>query len=132
MRARVLDTSLLIRHWRDRRSQSARGSARRQVRWWAQELIGWQGSDAIVTPVYIEFVAGVASEAELRQAREYLSVFRIIDEGRILPRDWVEARRLAERIPRSGKRRQLGDCLIRAIARRLRHDVVTLEVDFPG
>jgi hypothetical protein len=34
-------------------------------------------------------------------------------------------------VPRNGKPRQLGDCLIRAIAARLKYDVQTVDGSFP-
>jgi hypothetical protein len=82
---------------------------------------------SIVTPAYIEFVAGTTSAHELRLARAYLAEFEIVDKGRILDQDWIEARRYAERVPRNGKPRQLGDCVIKAIAKRLNYDVDTFD-----
>lgn len=49
---------------------------------------------------------------------------------KILSQDLDQARRVAERIPRDGKRRQLGDCLIGAMALHLNYDVVTLDRRF--
>lgn len=88
-------------------------------------------TDAIVTPIRIEFVAGTRTAHELRLARAYLANFRAIDGGRILAEDWIEAHRIAERVPRDGKPRQLGDCLIAAIAKRLRYDVEAKDRAFP-
>jgi predicted nucleic acid-binding protein len=88
-------------------------------------------TDAIVTPVRIEFAAGARDAQELKVFRSYLAMFQNIDGGRILPEDWDEALRFAEWIPRNGRPRQLGDCLIRAIARRLRFDVLTRDTGFP-
>jgi predicted nucleic acid-binding protein len=98
---------------------------------WATKLIRTYSTDVIVTPVYLEFVAGTKSAAELRTARAYLGALRILDKGKILDRDWVEARRLAERIPRDGKPRQLGDCLIKAIANRFGYEVFSSDQGFP-
>jgi predicted nucleic acid-binding protein len=49
----------------------------------------------------------------------------------ILPEDWQEAIRIASRVPRSPAPRQLGDCLIRAIAHRLKYEVFTSDMNFP-
>lgn len=128
----VLDTSILVRFWR----QQAAGLrlsqiTRRDVEEWAWRLATVYRSDAIVTPVYVEFAAGTGSSHELKLARAFLSQFEIIDHGRILPQDWEETKRLAERVPRNGSPRQLGDCLIKAIAKRLKHDVLSHDENFP-
>lgn len=48
-----------------------------------------------------------------------------------LQEDWKKARQIAERVPRNGKPRQLGDCLIRAIAARLKYyDMQTADDSF--
>ncbi len=87
--------------------------------------------NAIVTPVVVEFVAGARKSRELELFRAFLACFDVIDRGQILPADWQAARRVAERIPRDGKPRQLGDCLIRAIARRLNYEIDTADQTFP-
>jgi hypothetical protein len=84
-----------------------------------------------VSPVYIEFVAGVQSKADLEPALAYLSEFDILDEGKILQQDWEKARQYAAWVPKDGKPRQLGDCLIPAIATRLRYEVHTLDKRLP-
>ena len=131
MARRVLDTGYLIRHWRSRMRTPLNDVRADEAETWARELIGWRNTDAIVTPVYIEFVAGVRSAHELVLARAYLAPFRVIDGGSVSHEDWKLARRIAERVPRDGKPRQLGDCLIKAIAMRLNHDVESLDVGFP-
>ena len=131
MARRVLDTGYLIRHWRNRVRTPLDDVRAAEAEAWARELIGWHNTDAIVTPIYIEFVAGVRSAHELVLARAYLAPFRMFDDGSISVADWKLARRIAERVPRDGKPRQLGDCLIKAIATRLNHDVESLDVGFP-
>jgi len=49
----------------------------------------------------------------------------------VLPQDWEEAVRLAQRVSRVPVPRDLGDCLIRAIADRLRFQVFSLDESFP-
>ena len=68
----------------------------------------------------------------LELARAYLGEFDVIDRGRILPEDFVRARELAAPRKRITARRTFADCLIRAIADRLTHDVLTYDKGFPG
>lgn len=96
-----------------------------------KKLIEQHGSRRIVTPVYIEMVAGVTSSDELKLARAYLDPFEIVDQGQISKEDWNEAKKMAQRVAPKGGKRQLGDCLIRAIAKRLNCDVLTLDGGFP-
>src|SRR5438105_14327240 len=109
MRRKVLDTSVLLSHWRSRLG-AVTSKTIADAEDWARELSTLRKSNAIVTPVYLEVVCGVTSVHELRLARAYLDQFRVIDGGAILAEDWLEARRLAERIPRNRRKRQLGDC----------------------
>jgi len=124
---RLLDTSVLVAYWRHRRSLRINDATVEDAKRWAEELIEQHGSRAIATPVSIEFLAGTRSGHELRLARSYLDHFAEIDHGRITPDDWRQARRMAERVPPNGKPRQMGDCLIRAVAKRLNHEIVTLD-----
>lgn len=90
-----------------------------------------QASDAIATPIYLEFVCGVVQRHEMELAKAYLQSFRLVDEGRLTDDDWIEARRLAERIPRDRRPRGLVDCLIKAIANRLGYAVRTMDQGMP-
>lgn len=129
---KVFDTSMLIWAWhRQRGHRPIAGVPESEARSWPDELTDLYATDAIVTPVRIEFLAGVRDAHELRLARAFMERFRTIDDGHVLAGDWAHAERLAERVPRDGRPRQLGDCLIRAIAARLRHDVLTRERHFP-
>jgi predicted nucleic acid-binding protein len=132
MRRKVLDTSILCSFWRTCVAQNRKPLKSLLIKRWAKDLVDRYDTDAIVTPVYLEFVAGATNENELLWYRQYLHCFRIIDDKRILKEDWENAQRLAERIPRSGKPRQLGDCLIRAIANRLSFEIATSDIGFPG
>ena len=89
-------------------------------------------SHLIAMPVVVEFLAGIQSSHELDLARAYLEEFDVIDKGDIPKGDWEEARRLAQRVPPDGSPRQLGDCLLRAIAIRFRCDVDSRDKRFPG
>lgn len=91
-----------------------------------------QDVDAIVTPVCLEMIVGTVTKHELELTRAYLDEFDVLDRGDVRPKDWEEARRIAERIPPDGKPRDLGDCLIRAIANRLKRDVLSLDAGFPS
>ena len=133
MPRRVLDTNILINHWGHRR----RGRPHAEIqpddaRAWATELISLQQTKAIVTPVAIEFLAGQESARAVFLAQTFLSQFDRIDQGRILPQDWADAERLARRVPVDRSRRQLGDCLIRAVCNRLGYEPVTVDRRFPG
>ena len=126
----VLDTSYLIQWWRKKNSATRKVTERMIVKW-ANELQAMHETNAIVTPVVIEFIAGAQSRQESQHFEIYLDQFDIVDRGQITADDWKKARQFAKRIPRNGKPRQLGDCLISAIAQRLHHDVLTLDTDFP-
>ena len=98
---------------------------------WGNQLILLEQTNAIVTPVYLEFIAGARSRHELQLTEAYLQTFECVDGGQVLEEDWEEALRLARWIPANSKPRQLGDCLIKAIARRLRYTVRTFDLGFP-
>lgn len=84
-----------------------------------------------MTPVAIEFICGVVDRHEMDLSRAYLGVFEVVDGGVIKESDWAEARRLAERIPTDPVPRDLGDCLIRAIAIRLGYEVFSFDGGMP-
>ena len=132
MKRRVLDSSILIRHWRLCRGKTLLGLSTSEVERWARRLIAAYDSNAIVTPVYVELLAGVANKLELELTRAYLQQFQCIDRGIITPDDWKQVSRLAQRVPRNRRPRNLGDCLIRAIADRLHYTVTTLDQGFPS
>lgn len=127
----ILDTSVLIQFWHRCRGRLKRLPVEKDAKDWAAQLIARRRSRLIVTPVQLEFLAGATSAEELRLFQAFLSAFTLFDEERTLPVDWQEARRLIQRVPRDGKPRQLGDCLIRAIATRLNCDVVPVDHRFP-
>ena len=132
MAKRVLDTNVLINHWVKSLGARRIGDVRRaHAIEWAERLRALQGSVVILTPIYIEYVCGQRNRHELELARAYLGRFEIADGGNVLKQDWEYARRLAERVPRDGLPRQLGDCLIRAVCERLHLEYVTLEIRFP-
>jgi predicted nucleic acid-binding protein len=136
MRPKVFDNSVLCHWWRQWSKELGAEPDERVAVDWARRLAAQYKADAIVTPVRIEFICGARNRAELDAFRAFLSRFRVIDEGRVLAEDWAEAERLAAWTPRHGRRhkrrRQLGDCLIRAIAKRLKHDVLTFDTGFPS
>jgi predicted nucleic acid-binding protein len=127
----ILDSSILIDHWCRCHAAARRPIRVQDVRKWAADLITLRRTAAIVTPVYVEMIAGVSSREELKLTRAFLAEFECIDEGRIPEEDWDETIRVAQRVPRDGRPRQLGDCLIRAIANRLRYQVFTQDSGFP-
>ncbi|MBM4071920.1 MAG: type II toxin-antitoxin system VapC family toxin [Planctomycetes bacterium] len=130
MRRVILDTSVLVRHWRKCIGDSLEDKKPADAVRWANQLVEIEDTDAILSPISIEMLAGVSSQHELRLTRAFLRRFRIVDGGQILAEDWVESRKLAERIPRDGKPRHLGDCLIQALANRLKYQVRTFDKRF--
>lgn len=133
---KILDTSILIHHWhqalkRARITPGANRTGEQTVRSWARNLITLRQSKSILTPIYVEFMAGAKSAKDIRLFRSYLAEFVVIDEGNVFKADWDVALQIAERVPVDGKPRQLGDCLIRALARRLNCEVVSKDVTFP-
>ena len=130
MAKRIFDTSYLIGHWRIFPKATKRTTD--NMRAWSEKLIDQYGTRQIVTPVYIEMVAGVTSSDELRLTQAYLDPFEIIDEGKIPKRDWDEAKVMSQRVAPKGGKRQLGDCLVRAIAKRFNCEVLTSDKGFPA
>jgi predicted nucleic acid-binding protein len=128
MKRTVLDTNVLISYWRTH-DLSKKSAA--EVRCAAEKLIGRYDANVITTPVYIECVSGVRTGDELKLMRAFLKMFLVIDGWKISDADWKNACDRAERVPRDGNPRQLGDCLIRAIADRLNYDVQTYDQRFP-
>jgi predicted nucleic acid-binding protein len=127
----ILDTSVLISWWRQcRRGRQLADLVEADVVRWATQLAERRQTDAIVTPVYLEMIGGTVDRRELRLTQAFLACFRCVDERRIPPTDWAEALRLAQRIPRKPRPRDLGDCLIRAIANRLNYGVITHDTGF--
>ena len=126
MLQRILDANRLIGQWRSNRPRHSKDA--QQL---ARDLIERHGTAAIVTPVVIEFLGGTRDKNELTLARTFLHEFRVVDEGRILAEDFVQARALAERIPHDSRSRGFADCLIRAIADRLHYDVDTADTGMP-
>lgn len=124
-RPRILDTNVLINHWRrlDKRNRSMTS-----VRSHAEELVEVQGTNLIASPVLVEFLAGTRDSKELELSRAFLEPFEVLDNGEIPRQDWEEAKRFAQWI-RKGRERKLGDCLIQAIAKRLNGDVISADLD---
>ena len=132
MGQRILDTSILIAHWRRCAQGGLRERNRADATAWARQLIETRKSNLIATPVEIEFLAGVQSSHELELARVFLGEFDVVDKRDIPKKDWEDAQRIAQRVPQNGSPRDLGACLIRAIANRLRYEVDTLDAQFPS
>jgi predicted nucleic acid-binding protein len=132
MGRRVLDTSILINHWnRSFKGKSSNQIAKRQAVQCARRLIELQDTNAILSPIYVEYLCGPQGAGEVENARAYLDEFEIVDHGKILPVDWQESKRIAGRVSRSSAPRQMGDCLIRAICNRLNLEPFTRDVRFP-
>ena len=125
MRRKILDTNRLIRQWQRSQTAPIVEYTPADARSWAHELIRLQETNLIVTPVYLEFIGGVTVSGESTLTRAFLGEFIIVDGGRVLPEDWGRAIELATRIGRNKKPRGAIDCLIAAIAERLRCDILT-------
>jgi predicted nucleic acid-binding protein len=124
---RILDTNVLINHFRrlDKKQRTAPN-----LKAHAQTLIEFWGTNFIVSPVLIEFLAGARTSEELKLFKAYLEPFDVLDKGDIPRQDWDEAKRLAQWIRKTDRRRKLGDCLIIAITKRLGVDPITSDPDF--
>jgi predicted nucleic acid-binding protein len=136
----ILDTNILCEWWRRDRPRDAAQARERALKLMACYL---PESCSILTPIRLEVLCGTRDRSEQRITEAYLAEFRCADEGKVLIEDWIEAERIAKRIlfkstPRKRKTppepvpRDFCDCLIRAIANRLRMDVVTRDESFPS
>src|SRR5438874_450153 len=96
MLRRVLDTNILIAHFRG--LQPYGGKRPEHARDKARVLIRDRETDAIVSPVEIEFLVGVVDRHEMVLAEAFLAEFRIIDGYSTSPQDWEEARRVAKHV----------------------------------
>jgi len=103
MKKFILDTSKLINHWRRRRSRLLAPPTKESIATWAGELIDLYETDAIVTPVALEFLAGFTTQSELRGAEVFLNCFSCVDALDIREPDWQKARQIVRRIPRDCK-----------------------------
>ena len=131
MRGKIFDTNKLIKQWRRSRKRPLVDYTRADAESWARELIGIYQTNSILTPVYLEVVGGVVDRHEMELTKAFLSKFLILDEGRILPEDWTKARQLAERIAPGSRPRGAIDCLIKAIAIRMKCELLTDDGGMP-
>ena len=127
----ILDTSVLIRVWKLELSKLKSPLTEVLASRWGQNLRDFYEPAFLLSPVSIEFLAGSHSSDDLLLYRAFLSPFEVLDRGEVPADDWEQAKRFAERIPKDGKPRQFGDCIIAAIARRLRCEVITFDKGFP-
>ncbi|MGC8640551.1 MAG: hypothetical protein ACP5XB_11815 [Isosphaeraceae bacterium] len=100
-----------------------------------------------MSAVEIEVLAGVRDSHELELTEVFLGEFEVIDHGNIPRQDWLRAKQIAKRVikydrdvPRRHRQRkrqlnsktearQLGDCLIAAIANRLHYEPIPITDD---
>lgn len=116
-RRTVLETNILVAGWGQLRGMRDPSTIdTREASKAARQLQELYGTGLIATPVRIEFLAGATTSQELRLARAFLAEFEPVDGGSIPAVVWSMAVARASRIPRDGKPRHLGDCLIGAIA----------------
>jgi hypothetical protein len=79
---RIIDANHLIGIWRLRIPKPADADIT-DARQCADESIRNLGTNALVTPVVMEFLAGIQSRHELRLADEFLTQFAVIDAGHV-------------------------------------------------
>ena len=131
---RLLDTNILIIGWK----HGLQSKGDRLDECSVEDADGWAGAvtrlyrtEAILTPIEIEFLCGVDSSHHLKLAQSFLKRFTVVDDGLILAEDWSLAKRFAQQVPAKTRRRQLVDCLIAAIAVRLKYDVESFDQGLP-
>lgn len=122
-RPRVIDTNVLIRLWRGLAPSRGRVVSKESAEDAARAWLSYYKLDVIVTPVRLEFLGGTRDRDELKLADHFLSLFPLLDGGRVLPEDWAVAERYARHAPHDGRPRGAIDCLITAIADRLHADI---------
>jgi hypothetical protein len=123
-RRNILDTCILVENWRRMRAKQKKFVDEKEIDRWAKKLIRLEDSNAILSPIRLEIMGGIHNRKEYRQMERYLSHFRVIDEGIILPQDWSQAEQLHRlEIEKHGKALGPLDSLIKAIAHRLGHEV---------
>jgi len=141
MAPRILDTNQLVNAWhRYRGGRPLEACTLADAREWGRRHA--EEGD-IVRPVVIEFLCKVKTDHERKLYEEFLRQFALADRGRVLPQDWDAAEDIARsirkpRLPQTRgttlkrfKERDLGDCLIAAICRRLGRDAKTDDQGFP-
>src|SRR5438045_1938037 len=123
MPRRTFDTNILINHFN--RHRPLDGKNEQGAERWARVLIKDNDTNVILAPVAVEFRCGVLAGHEMGLRGAFLLPFEVIDEDRTLPEDWKEARRLAKHPGYQPRARDLGDCLLLAIAGRLNLQIMT-------
>jgi predicted nucleic acid-binding protein len=126
MATRILDAEVLISHY----NKMTKSKSVEAVKAHARQLIKIQETNWILSPIRIEFLCGALSSDEFKFYSAYLEPFEVLDERKIPSQDWSEAERRAKWIKDPRRRRKLGDCLIKAIAKRLHAEFVTRDRDF--
>ena len=126
MSKRILDTEVLIRHY----NKLTRPRSAQTVKEHARQLIELEETHWILSPIKIEFLCGARNSNEFSLYSAYLEPFALLDMRKIPAQDWSEAERLAQWNKLGGRPHKLGDCLIKAIAKRLHAGFVTRDQDF--
>jgi predicted nucleic acid-binding protein len=124
-RRRYLDTNRLCAHWRRSRKRPLAEYTTEDAAEWARRLIELDGTSLILTPVLIEFLCGTLGTHHLKLSQAFLAEFTVEDEGKILARDWELAKQYACWVSDDAEPRDFGDCLLAAIAKRLKLDPLT-------
>lgn len=122
----AFDTSHLIRHWHQKSGKKdAEVFSKADVEGWAGELIRLHETRFICTVVRVEFLCNTYGGTKLQRAREFLDCFHVVDEGELKRSDMEQAEKFAPARKNDRKpTRQLGDCLIAAVYRRLSYQMI--------
>jgi predicted nucleic acid-binding protein len=123
MSKQTFDTNILINHFN--RHRPLDGKSEKDAESWVQILTQDHDTKLILSPVEVEFLCGVVDEHEMRLREAFLRRFEVADDHRTLPEDWKEARRFAKHPGYQPRSRDLGDCLLLAIADRLNLRIIT-------
>jgi hypothetical protein len=87
MPKRVLDTNILLSFW-NHCSQKSKGRFQAaDARRWAKQLISFHNTNAILTPIYIEVLAGVTNAKEATAWEAFLAEFACVDRQQLFKED---------------------------------------------
>ncbi len=78
MSRQILDTSVLISFWKLRAKKRKTVPNLVDAEKWAKELIALRRTDLIVTPVFLEFVAGAKNREELELYKAFSNAIQIL------------------------------------------------------
>ncbi len=77
-----LDTNVLISHFNQLRPLD--GKWENEAEQWARSLTSNRETNAILSPVEVEFLCGVVNRHEMRLREAYLRAFEVVDDHKTL------------------------------------------------